>query len=69
MTVVPAGNVRVMAWGAGAKDAVTDCGEFIVTVQPAVPAHGPPHPTNVLVPLLVAVKLTTVPTAYVAVLR
>ena len=61
MTVVPGVKLRAMVCGGGTKEAVTDCGADMVTEQPAVPVQAFPHPPKVLVPLGVAVRVTTVP--------
>ena len=39
----------------------TDCGEFIVTVQPALPLQAPPQPVKIQPLAGVAVKVTFVP--------
>ncbi len=47
--------------------AVTVTGEFPVTVQTAVPEHAPLQPSNLEPEAAVAVRVTSVPGAYVAV--
>jgi hypothetical protein len=48
------------------KVALTDCAEFIVTLQAPVPLQAPPQPANVEPESGVAAKLTTVPLAKLA---
>jgi hypothetical protein len=48
------------------KVALTDCAEFIVTLQAPVPLQAPPQPANVEPESGVATKLTTVPLAKLA---
>jgi hypothetical protein len=54
-------KLKLINCGGGVKEAVTVCGEVIVTEQLPVPLHGLPHPANVLGADGVAVSVTTVP--------
>ena len=49
-----------IACGGGTNEAVTDCAEFNVTLQPAVPEQACSHPPKVEGEVGVAVRVTTV---------
>ena len=49
------------ACGGGTNDAVTDCAEFMVTLQAPVPEQAWSHPPNVEGAVGAAVSVTTVP--------
>jgi len=57
----PGVNGTGIIFGGGTNEAVTDCAEFIVTLQPAVPEQAWSHPPNVEGWVGVAVRFTTLP--------
>jgi hypothetical protein len=61
VALVPGVNGTGIIFGAGTNEAVTDCAEFIVTLQPAVPVQAWSHPPKVVGAVGVAVSVTTVP--------
>src|SRR5579862_1035768 len=63
VTFVPGVKGTGIEIGCGVNDAVTTCGEFIVTLHTSVPLQAPPHPANEEFPVGVAVKITGVPGA------
>jgi hypothetical protein len=60
-TLVPVGKLTGIDFGGGTNEAVTDCAEFIVTLQPSVPEQAWSQPPKVEGCVGVAVSITTVP--------
>jgi hypothetical protein len=60
-TLLPGVKGTGIAFGGGTKEAVTDCAEFIVTLQPPVPEQAWSQPPKVEGWVAVAVSMTVVP--------